>query len=348
VKALQANFRQYLHQSASEIEQELIKFSQGWNDAILNGFPEIKKPNKRFTKIFFGGKMLRGTLVMLGFTLVETKPSKAIVQPAAAWEILHSALLVHDDIIDQCPMRRGKPAMHIVPDKSHYGLSQAICLGDLGITLAIKMIADSNFLPERKNLALHSFLSIITDTVLGQMLDVESTHSLKRSATQVYEIQLLKTALYTFVGPLSVGAILGGASSGMLKTIKLFGEKLGVAYQIQDDILGIFGDEKMLGKSTASDIEENKSTLLITYSLAHATQKQHMYLTKYYGKKGLTFKQQEKIKKIMRDTGAVAYSQNKIETLTNEAKAFIPQLAKEKTKQILLTELADALITRQK
>ena len=133
-----------------------------------------------------------------------------------------------------------------------------------------------------------------------------------------------------------------------MKTIKLFGEKLGVAYQIQDDILGIFGDEKMLGKSTASDIEENKSTLLITYSLAHATQKQHMYLTKYYGKKGLSLKQQEKIKKIMRDTGAVTYSQNKIETLTNEAKAFIPQLAKEKKNQMLLTELADALITRQK
>jgi len=343
----QTDFKTYLQRASKEIEKELTVYSQEWNKKIAMDFPDLKKLNMQLTNSFLGGKMLRGTLVKLGYDLVRSKPTDAIFKPAAAFEILHAALLTHDDIMDQSPIRRGKPAMHMQPDK-HYGISQAICLGDLGIILANKLISDSDFPTERKNKAFNYFSQIITDTILGQMLDIASAHSDKRTEKQILTIQKMKTATYTIVGPLSLGAMLGGATDEFLDTIKQFGEPLGIAYQMQDDILGIFGDEKTIGKSTTSDIEENKSTLLITYALKHASKQQQIVLQTYYGRKKNTKKQHEMIKQIFIDTGALTYSQKKIKRLTKQAKALILKMTADKKNQKILYELAETLIQRQK
>jgi geranylgeranyl diphosphate synthase, type I len=342
----QVKFSTY-HQAASrEIEKELEKFSQHMNKKVAEDFPELKKLSEKFTKRFLGGKMLRGTLVKLGYELV-TKPNMEIIKPAAAFEILHTSLLIHDDIIDQSPTRRGKSALHVHKEK-HYGISQAICLGDLGIVQANKLIAQSNFLPDRKNKAVIYFSTVISDTILGEMLDVASAQTLKRTEKQILAIHNMKTAQYTFVGPLTIGAILGGASDDLLQAIKLFGELLGTAFQIHDDIMGVFGDETIIGKSTTSDIEENKSTLLITYALEHGNRQQQKILKTHYGQKKITKTQQEKIKEIFQVTGALIYSQNKIKKLTEQATPFIPHLTKNKISQKLLFDFANYLLAREK
>lgn len=347
MKTRQTDFKIYLRQSADEIKKELLFLSKQMDKEIKTKTPDLMQLNNRFTESFFGGKMLRGTLVKLGYELVETTPSDAILKPAAAFEILHSSILIHDDIIDQSPKRRGRPAMHIHKN-SQYGISQAICLGDIGISLSIKLIVDSNFPIEKKSHALSFFLQIINDTIFGEMLDVESTQTKKRTEKQITTIHRMKTALYSFVGPLSLGAILNGASDEDLKYIKLFGEPLGIAFQIQDDILGIFGDEEKIGKNTTSDIEENKSTLLLIYALKHASKQQQEILNTYYGKKGITKAQQAKIKKVFIETGARDDSQRRITNLISEAKRVIPQITENETKQQLLTQLADFLIDRKK
>jgi geranylgeranyl diphosphate synthase type I len=341
------DFKTYLKSASKEIEKELTTYSHQWNKKIVTVFPDLKDLNKQFTNSFLGGKILRGTLVKLGYDLVQTKHTNAIFKPAAAFEILHTALLIHDDIIDQNPTRRGKPSVHLHPDQ-HYGISQAICLGDLGIAFAHKLISENDFPTVRKNKALTFFSQILAETILGEMLDVASAHANNRTEKQILQIHKMKTANYTIVGPLTLGAILGGASDELLNTIKQFGEPLGIAYQIQDDLLGIFGDEKILGKSTTSDIEENKSTLLITYALKHAKEQQKTILNNYYGKNKITKSQHKMIQKVFIDTGAVNYSKNKIKKLTNQTKSFIPQLSKNKTKQNLLGELADLVIERKK
>lgn len=338
----------YLKQTSQEIEKGLNNFSNKWNKNIENYFPELLKLNKRFSESLYGGKMLRGTLVKMGYELGNGKLTKEILKPAAAFEILHTSLLVHDDIIDQSPMRRGKPSIYVCNKNKHYGISQAICLGDLGITQAIKLISESNFPVENKDRALDYFLQIISNTILGEMLDVEASQTHKRTEEQVMKIHQMKTANYTITGPLSLGAILAGKTEKDLRKVELFGEALGIAFQIQDDLLGGFGDEKILGKPTNSDIEENKSTLLIIYALKHANKKQKHILKRYYGKKKITIKQREMIKEVFEKTGSLAYSQKQIKMLTSNAKAIIPILTKDKNKQILLTQLVDVLIERKK
>src|SRR5262249_37895348 len=109
-----------------------------------------------------------------------------------------------------------------------------------------------------------------------------------------------------------------------------------------------FGDENIIGKATTSDCEENKSTLLISYALKHADAKQKAKLKKLYGKKGITKREHETIKQIFIETGALAYSEKKIKSLTAEAQKIIPQLTKDETKQKLLLELTNLLLKREK
>jgi len=345
--ANQTDIHYYVRASARAIEKELQVFSKLWNKQITNAFPDLQTMTQRFTDGFLGGKMLRGTLVCLGYELVQNEQTQAILKPAAAFEILHTSLIIHDDIIDQSPTRRGQPAMHL-HQNAQYGISQAICLGDLGISQAVKLLSESDFQTDRKMRAITYFSQIISDTILGEMLDVQSSHTEKPKEEQIFTIHTMKTARYTIVGPMTVGAILGEADEMLLNNITRFGEHLGIAYQIQDDILGIFGDEKKMGKSVTSDIEENKSTLLLTYTLQQGTDKQKEMLKKYYGKKGITKEQHEIIKKIFIASGALAYSQKHMNNLVSKAKAVIPDITKNRNNQELLLQLTEALVNKSK
>ncbi len=338
----QTDFKKYLQNSAKEIEKELLHIATLWKRENETELLEVNALTKRLTDSWIGGKMLRGTLVKMGFELATNKPSVSIIKPAAAFEVLHTSLLIHDDIIDKSPQRRGKPAMH-VHQNDHYGISQAICLGDIGISLSGKLISESNFPEQRKNKALTYFFEVINNTLLGEMMDVASAQKMQRTEKEVLTIHMMKTANYTFVGPLTFGAILAGATEDLLSKLQRFAEPLGIAYQIRDDILGIFGNEKKIGKSTLSDIEENKSTLLITFALKHANQQQKKLLTLYYGKKGITTKEHEIVKKIFMETGALRYSQNHLTKLSQQAEAIISSLTGEEQLKELLKQLANSI-----
>jgi geranylgeranyl pyrophosphate synthase len=347
LKMTQIDFRTYLKQTSSEIEKELLTYLKTWDDYIQKDFADLKKANNKFTQSLLGGKMFRGTLVKLGYELFQSKETHAILMPAIAFEVLHTAFLIHDDIIDQSPMRRGKAALYVSKNK-HNGISQAICFGDLGITLSIKLLWESDFPISVKKQAFTYFLHVSSTTILGETLDVQSSQKYTRTESQILKIQLTKTANYTIVAPLTVGAMLAGADETSLQKIKLFGEYLGIAYQIGDDILGVFGEEHEIGKSTTSDITENKSTLLFTYALTHADTKQKDILKRYYGKKRITSKKHELVKKVFQETGSLAYSQEKIVELTRQAKTIIPEITNNKDGRQLLTQFADMLTRRNK
>lgn len=343
------DFKSYLKTSAKEINHELENFFNKWSKEIQKTNPEILYLNQHFINACSGGKRLRGTLVKFGFELTNKKYNPEILKPAIAYEIFQTAILAHDDIIDQSPLRRGKPTIYKALGGDHYGISQTICLGDIGFFLAYKIISESNFPDHEKNLAIASFSNSMLDTGLGEMLDVELPHSNKKiSEDDILTILHLKTAMYTITGPLSLGVILGGADKILLKKIADFGHNLGVAFQIQDDILGIFGTEETIGKSVTSDIEEGKLTLLILYAQRNSNKEQKRILKKYYGNGKIKEEELKQIQQIFIETGALEYSQKMASELVSKAKKMIPKITKDSSCVNILEEMADFLVSRNK
>lgn len=351
------NFQKYLEVSAEEINQELDNFFQKWSEEVLSCSSKLSDLNNSFIQANIGGKRLRGTLVKLGYEIAKNRKEglretegleQEILKPAAAFEIFQTAILAHDDVIDKSVTRRGKPTLYQQLGGNHYGISQTICLGDIGFFLAEKLINDSDFPVDKKNKALVSFIETMLQTGLGQMLDVKlSNLPGDKNEGDILTVFRLKTARYTLVGPMQLGAILGGANDRLLGKLREFGESLGIAFQIQDDILGIFGSEETLGKSVISDIEEGKVTLLLLYAKKHASRLQQQFLEKNYGKGKIGIREVREIRDIFQKTGALEYSQRKAEGLVKDAKKIIPLITKNYELKTILEEMADFLVNRQ-
>lgn len=247
------DFKDYLKKNAKAVDECL-------EDILSNFLKETKKTNpkllpfaKSFVKSCKGGKRIRGVLVKLGYEMTQTVilsetkdlsqmrvsnklrdslliAQNDILKVAAAYEILHTALLIHDDIIDKSRIRRGQPSLYAFLGNNHYGISQAISLGDIGLYLPIKIITETKFTDEVKIKALNYFSQILINTGWGQIMDVE-----KSKDTNF--INLYKTAKYTIAGPLQIGAMIAGGKEQLVNNLGIFGDNLGIAFQLQDDIL---------------------------------------------------------------------------------------------------------------
>ncbi len=340
------DFHSYQKASTQKIQETI--------SMLLKKLPQtnnlhLKKSYSVLRDSFNGGKYIRGNLILLGYMITTAKENNEVLPIAAAYEILHTSLLTLDDVIDQSPLRRSKPSVW-----KQIGINQALCLSDMGFFVTIKIMNESNFSSEKKTQATTLLSDIVMNTISGEMLDVTlSTNSLtngtySRKEKDVLAIHTLKTAYYSISGPLMLGALLGGANKKMVEQLKRFGEYLGIAFQIHDDILGVFGSEKELGKSVTSDISENKNTLLITHALKYGTNEQKIVLQKLYGKKHLTAKEFATIKNIFIETGSLTYSQEKAKDYAEKAKNMVPLLTKNKTYQKIFSEFTDFVIEREK
>lgn len=343
------NFKKYLASNALEINQEIENCLNAWILDVSRVDKQLTDVAKLFVDRNFGGKVLRGCLVLLGYRLTGKKYTKEILKPAVAIEIFQTSVLAHDDIVDLSPTRRGKPTIYKALGGDHYAISQTICLGDIGFFLGLKLISDSRFDPRFRTAAVTAFCNMMINTGLGEMLDVELPR-LKTGKTEkaVLTIHKLKTSYYTIIYPMTIGALLGGASQALIKHFEVFGENLGIAFQIQDDILGVFGDEKQLGKSVTSDIEEGKNTLLITFALKHASPEQKKILDKYYGKGHIDASGHDLIKKVFEETGSLDYSKKQAKKYVEKAKGVIPHITQDSSLRELLEQFSDFLISRQK
>ncbi len=343
------NFQDYLRISALEIDHALEVFFSEWSKEIERVNPKLRSIVGHLIEGCRGGKRLRGVLVKLGYDLAGGSVNQDIIKPAISFEIFQTAILAHDDIIDQSPLRRGKPTIYKALGGDHYAISQTICLGDIGFFVAQELITQSTFPDQNIKKAVQSFSRTMRETALGEILDVE----LPTSPDQIFEndavdIFKLKTSRYTITGPLHLGAILAGASDEMLESMAKFGENLGIAFQIQDDILGVFGDETTIGKSVTSDIEEGKITFLYIEALKRSTQEQKEILKRFYGKGDVGEEGLEKIRKVFIETGALEYSKQKAIEYVNIAKRSISEITSDPQKAQLLNEMAEFLVERNK
>jgi len=305
-----------------------------------------------------GGKKLRAYLVWLGYRLWKvTKRQrnkvgegiKEILPIALAYELLHSFLLIHDDIIDQSDSRRGKLTIHKRYEKffgKHYGLSQAIILGDIACFEAFSLVANSDFSESQKVDCQKKLIFTLLETGYGEALDIEYSY---REATfeAIWQMMQAKTAKYSFVGPLTLGATLSEASKSQLGSLDKFGLLVGTAFQLQDDFLGVFGNEKILGKSILSDMREGKNTILIYKTREIITSQDKRELERLWAKKDAKMADLKKIRQIIISSGAFDWNQAQKKKLVGEAKVHIQKITEELSLRQILSQLADFVIERE-
>jgi geranylgeranyl diphosphate synthase type I len=284
-----------------------------------------------------------------------------ILPVAAAFEVLQTGILGHDDIIDKSPLRRGRDSFWRElsrrmeerfqaqqEDARHYGISEAICLGDIGIVLANRLVAECSFPPDKKIEALLAFCDVQLYMVDGEMLDVRMSFEKDYGDEEgVLKMASLKTAWYTITGPLQVGATLGGATPEILDAMKKYGMALGLAFQLKDDILGIEAEEEETGKSNTSDIAEGKITLLAHFAMKRATPAQLEQLQRIYGTKEVSEAGWQTVREIFESTGAFAETAQKMEYCLAEASAVIADITRDAEKAELLEQLCGMMVKRK-
>ena len=352
------DFKDYFVPYRKEIDSFLTDFFLKESKKAGQITPAGEDLLKKLEGLIGGGKRIRGGLVKLGYECF--KKDKGLILPiAAAVEITQGAILVHDDIIDQSPLRHGHPTVHQKYETYHrknyrkgnalhYGESMAIVVGIAGYYSALRLLIGSKFDDRLIKLAVDELARFMSETCFGEALDVDLAYHDKIKEKEVLTIHSLKTAQYTLVGPLRIGGILAGASEKQLKSFSDFGVPVGVAFQLQDDILGMFGASEKTGKPVDDDIKEGKNTLLYTKAFEKGTASQKKRLVQLWGKKEITKEEFSQAQKIITTTGSLDYSKALARKLVEKGSGFIPALTRDKSLQEVFITLTDFIIAREK
>ncbi|KPK97638.1 MAG: hypothetical protein AMJ95_08135 [Omnitrophica WOR_2 bacterium SM23_72] len=279
------------------------------------------------------GKRVRPALFVAGYLGFAKKEAPGLYRSALSIELMHDFMLIHDDIIDKSATRRGRPSMHTVFN-SHLagrqnlkfkGEDLAIILGDILYAMSLQAFLSIEEDRTRKEKAFRKLMDAAMYTGCGEF--IELMFGLKGidkiTESDIYKIYDFKTANYTFASPLAIGAILGGASNTEVKRLFQYGIYLGRAFQIKDDILGLFSEEKEIGKSILTDLQEAKLTLLIRYAYHHADKKNRLAISHILSKKNVTKSDLSRIRKIIRSSGTLDYARKQVSRCLQQAQALI-------------------------
>ncbi len=304
------------------------------------------------------GKMIRGGLVALGYDMAGGRAGAAAVRAGTAFELIQSGLLIHDDIIDRDPRRRGGPSVHEQyarrapgPGRdaaSHFGTSMAICAGEIAIFLAFEAVAGLPGPPKRAAAVQKLFAAEFGLVGLGQMLDVEAGLSRElRPEREILNIYRYKTARYSFYLPLAAGWTLAGGRRRELLALERLGEDLGLVFQIKDDELGLFGKARTTGKPVGSDIRQGKRTLYAAGLFGRAIGPERERLAAVFGRPGATEADIEFVRELAQRLGVRQDVQQTMIRLGRRAGGCIQALPiREKHRQTLQGLLAYSLTRR--
>lgn len=256
-------------------------------------------------------KRLRGSFIYYGYRLFKDDKESEIRKAAMSIELIHTALLMHDDFMDQDDIRRGGPTTQYFfgKDDLHYGESMAVNVGDAVLELGQELLLSANFEAELVKKATIKMLRGITNTAWGQAYDV-SLEKMRGEWTEddVITVHKAKTAIYTYENPLFIGAILAGLEGEVFEILHDYSMDGGVAFQLQDDILGVFGDPEKTGKSANSDLLQGKCTLLAMKTLLEGSEQQKRDLEKVWGKRIADDVAIRAAKQALIDSGSLEYN----------------------------------------
>ena len=325
------------------------------------GTPSTVRPyvalNREFT--LRGGKRFRALLVLGGYHITTGKSPAPVIPAAAALEHFQSWMLIHDDIIDHAQERRGGPTVHLEVARLHrrdlggvpstdYGVGVAITLGDVEEPFTLASLLAVRSTPERRLAALAELVRMTRLTAYGQLLDLRNG-TLEPSRVRerdVLDVHRLKSAVYTVVSPLRIGAVLGGAGPRILTDLEAIATDLGIAFQLRDDVLGAGFGAGAIGKS-ANDLVEGKRTLLVVRAYQVGSSRERKAIGRVLGNPRAAERDVERARAAIRSSGSLEYSERRIASLTARALARL-----ERSREVpaagkpLLREVADRLTRR--
>jgi geranylgeranyl diphosphate synthase type I len=266
-----------------------------------------------------GGKRLRPAFVYWGHRATGAAHDDGVLAAAAAVELLHTFALVHDDVMDRSDRRRGHPTAHVALSQRHgdedldgdgawFGLSGAVLAGDLTFVWADQMLDEAPLPAEALVRARRVFTRLRTEVVGGQYLDLRLAHEPDATERAARTVALLKSARYTVTRPLQLGAALApdGADPATAEALVRYGDAVGLAFQMRDDVLGLFGDPAVTGKSCLDDLREGKRTLLVLRALALAEPDDRRLLAEALGDPALDPERAGRCCAIVAGSGALA------------------------------------------
>lgn len=304
-----------------------------------------------------GGKRLRPFMVHLGYQLGGGKHEEAFARLALAWEVYHLGALIHDDIMDQDNQRYGglniagtyeRMLKRKQPESvAHkHARNAALMAGDAAMFLAIELIASIPTEPETRERLLHDFLKMHFRLVGGQFVEDFAALAPKLTPQQIRKIYVNKSGHYSMVAPLKSGAVLAGANDTILQILERYGMHAGVAYQITDDLLGMFGGAKDIGKPTITDLREGKKTLLMHYGMQFSSEADRAVLTAKFGNPTIGQQDLKLVRRILTENGAKAKTIFMAQEEAAAAKKAIAKLALPGVLPSLFADLTDFLTRR--
>lgn len=342
----------------SGIEAELAQFLTQQRAVMADINPESIVLIDSITEFVSGGKRLRPTFLLAGWLAAGTPLTKGAYQSAAALEFLQACALIHDDVMDSSDTRRGKPATHrefATYHRGHrwlgssetFGTGAAILLGDLCLSWADELLVAAELPIEALTAGKQVYDLMRTELMIGQYLDLLEQARGGGSIDRAFDVIRLKSAKYTIEKPLVLGATLAGADAALIDVLSEYGLTLGEAFQLRDDVLGVYGDPKETGKPAGDDLREGKQTVLIAEALATATSDQHEQINYHLGNPAIDEGEISLLREVISATGALHRVEARIAEMTQRAKNAAKSTKIPDSVQQLLLQLADAATSRK-
>lgn len=309
----------------------------------LDNLSYDRKPSSLYEPIRYvlsiGGKRIRPVLMLLSYNMFRENPEE-ILMPACALETYHNYTLLHDDLMDNADLRRGHETVH-----RKWDANTAILSGDSMLVLAYQRMAqcDKQKMPE--------VLSLFTETALeigeGQQYDMDFEHRNDVTEDEYIEMIRLKTSVLLACA-MKIGAILAGASKEDADNLYRFGEQIGLAFQLQDDYLDVYGDTRVFGKAIGGDITSNKKTYMLINALLRANDTQRAELEKWIS--ATEFDREEKIAAVTRlynEIGIDKLAQEKINFYFEQSRKYLAAVSVAEDRKAEITAYAQRMMKRE-
>lgn len=318
-------------------DEILAKFNE-----FLEHLPYDRKPFSLYEPVKYvlslGGKRIRPTLMLLAYNLYKDDP-ESILMPACALETYHNYTLLHDDLMDNADLRRGHMTVH-----RRWDANTAILSGDSMLVLAYQRMAQCR----RDKLA--EVLQLFTETALeigeGQQYDMEFEQRNDVTEAEYIEMIRLKTSVLLACA-LKIGALLADAPETDCDNLYRFGEKIGLAFQLQDDFLDVYGDTKVFGKAIGGDILAGKKTFMLINALSHANDSQRKELEQWLAINDRPKEKIEAVTRLYNEIGIDRMATEKIAFYFTESHRYLEAVNVDESRKIELRRYAERMMKRQ-
>jgi len=339
------------------VQKVIDEFLASQTPALERVSPDLAPLIEAITSLLAGGKRLRPAFAYWAWRAAGGPDTDAAMTASASLEFLQACALIHDDVMDASDTRRGMPAAHrrfATLHREHewhgsaesFGVGAAILLGDLCLSWADELLLRSGMPTEALIRAKSVYDDMRTELMAGQYLDLLEQARGGGSVERALRVVRYKSAKYTIERPLRLGAALADADPSTHQALSAFGLPLGEAFQLRDDVLGVFGDPSETGKPAGDDLREGKRTVLIAIAVERATPAQDATIRQRLGDPALDASGVATLREIIRDTGALAYGEELIASRLDESLSALAAMDIDPLAAQVLSGLAVAATSR--